>query len=116
MVSMGDEMNNFLFSNPFGTQVEKNGQIIRTSRNLRGVLEYARVSYPKRIELTPQGKCNGRLRVIFSDGAVTSAHFASYNIMVDWVRNRISWRGVETIFYGDNMGYLTKPGIIGGAE
>ena len=109
-------MNNYLINNPFATRIEKNGQILKTSRNLRGILDYARISYPKRIELTPQNKCNGRLRVIFSDGASTSAHFASYHVMVDWVRNRRSWRGCETIFYGDKIGYLTDPGIIGGAK
>ena len=98
----------------YAVNIEKNGKIIRKSSNLRGILDYARISKPSRIELTPQGKCNGRLRVIYTDGAVTSAHFASYHIMVDWVRNRRSWRGTEVIYYGENMGYLTKPGIIAG--
>lgn len=101
-------------SNEFGVNIEKGGQIIRTSRNLRGLLDYARVSKPKRVELTPQEGSNGRLRVIYSDGATSSARFRSYNIMVDWVRNRRSWRGAEIVHYGGNMGYLTKPGIIAG--
>jgi hypothetical protein len=102
----------------YGVNIEKGGQIIRTSRNLRGIVDYARVSKPARVELTPQGKCNGSLRVIFKDGATTRAHFASYHIMVDWVRNRRTWKayGAEIVYYGDNMGYLTKPGIIAGAK
>lgn len=104
------------YSDQYGTRIEKNGQIIKTSRNLRGIVDYARTSKPARIELTPQGKVNGRLRVIFADGASTSAHFASYHIMVDWIRNRRSWDKNSIVFYGENMGYLTKPGIIGGSK
>lgn len=67
-------------SNQFGVNIEKGGQIIRTSRNLRGLLDYARVSKPKRVELTLQGEKNGRLRVIYSDGATSSTQFAGYHI------------------------------------
>ena len=98
----------------YSISIEKNGQIIRKSRNLRGIVDYSRISKPARIELTPQGKCNGRLRVIYKDGATTSAHFASYHIAVDWVRNRRTWRGANIVFYGGDVGYLTKPGIIAG--
>lgn len=98
----------------YSISIEKNAKTIRTSRNLRGILDYSRISKPSRIELTPQGIANGRLRVIYEDGATTSAHFVSYHIMVDWVRNRRSWRGLDIVFYGENMGYLTKPGIIAG--
>ena len=94
--------------------IEKNGQIIRKSINLRGMLDYARISPVKRVELTPLDKASGRLRVIYDDGAVTSAHFASFKIMVDFVRNRRTWRCAEIVNYGENMGYLTKPGIIAG--
>lgn len=100
----------------YGVSIEKNGQIIRQSRNLRGIVDYARSSKPARVELTPFGVCNGRLRVIFNDGASTSAHFASYHIMIDWVRNRRSWPKSAVVIYGEDMGYLTKPGIIGGAK
>lgn len=100
----------------YGTNIEKNGQIISKSKNLRGILRYASVSPVARVELTPQGNTNGRLRIVYKDGATTSAHFASYHIMVDFVRNRRSWKGAEIVFYGDNMGYLTKPGIIAGKE
>lgn len=96
--------------------IEKNGQIIRTSRNLRGMRDYARVSPVSHIELTPFGICNGRLRVIYRDGAECKANFASFHIMVDFVRNRRSWRGAEIVNYGEDVGYLTRPGIIAGGK
>jgi hypothetical protein len=80
--------------------IEKNGQIIRTSKNLRGILDYARLSSPKRIELTPQAT-GGRLRVIFFDGASTSATFNSFDVMVDWVKNRRSWPQNAVINYAE---------------
>jgi len=100
----------------YSVAIEKNGQIIRHSKNLRGIVDYARISKPLRVELTPINKSNGRLRVIFADGASTSAHFASYHIMIDWVRNRRSWDKKNVFIYGDDIGYLTKPGLIGGAK
>ena len=98
----------------FGTNIVKNGVIIRTSKNLRGMRDYARLSPAARVECTPQGKVNGALRVLYADGAESKAHFASYHIMIDFVRNRRSWRSAEIVIYGDNMGYFTKPGIIAG--
>jgi hypothetical protein len=107
-------MNNFLINDQYGTQIEKNGQIVKRSRNLRGIVDYSRVSVPARVELIPVGKSSGSLRVIFADGASTRVNFASYSIMVDWVRNRRCMRHANIKYYGGNMGYLTKPGIIGG--
>ena len=98
----------------YETNIEKNGQIIHRSKNLRGMLDYARISPVIRAELTPVGKVNGRLRVIYADGASSSAHFASYHIAVDFVRNRRSWKKAEIFYYGGDMGYLTKPGVIAG--
>ena len=102
----------------YETNIEKNGQIIHRSKNLRGMLDYSRISPVLRAELTPVGKVNGRLRVIYADGASSSAHFDSYRIAVDFVRNRvrnrISWTNAEIFYYGGDMGYLTKPGVIAG--
>ena len=81
-------------------KIEKNGQIIKSSRNLRGILDYARISTPKRIELTNQATM-GRMRIIFSDGASASADFASFNVMVDWVKNRRSWPQSAVINYSE---------------
>lgn len=98
----------------YGANIDKNGQILHRSKNLRGMRDYARIAPVSRVELTPQGKVKGMVRVIYEDGATSSAHFKSYRIAVDWVRNRRSWQNADIIFYGGNIGYLTKPGIIAG--
>lgn len=105
-----------------GTCIIKNGKIIRKSKNLRAMRDYARISPVVRVESCDVGEMdnryncryNGTIRVIYADGAESRANFASYHIMIDWLRNRRSWRNAEFIMQGPNMGYLTKPGIIAG--
>lgn len=98
----------------YGTQIVKNGKVIRKSKNLRGLRDYARISKVLHVKLTPYGykKLNGHLKVVYADGAASEAHFASYHIMVDWVRNRRSWYNAHIAYNGENLGYLTKPGVI----
>ena len=97
-----------------GTNIIKCGQIIRTSRNLRGIIDYVRVSPVARIESCQIGAVCGTVRVIFKDGAESRANFRSYRIMIDWIRNRRSWRSAKHIMQGPDVGYLSKPGIIAG--
>ena len=97
--------------------IDVNQNTIRSSRNLRGMRDYARVS-PVAIVQTERDKANntrGVLRVTYENGCYSIASFASYHIMLDFVRNRRSWRNAQHIMKNENMGYLTKPGIIGGA-
>lgn len=93
------------------------GSILRTSKNLRGMRDYARVSPVAKIE-TMRDRANtarGVLRVTYSNGCYSIASFASYHIMIDFVRNRRTWRGAVHTMHNENMGYLTKPGTIAGA-
>ena len=97
--------------------IDKNGQILHRSKNLRGMRDYARIAPVSRVELTPYrltawGREAGIVRVIYENGATSSAFFKSYAIAVDWVRNRRTWQNADIIFYGGDIGYLTKPGII----
>jgi hypothetical protein len=99
-----------------GTNIIKGGQIIRRSKNLRAIVDYARVSAVARIESAPIRETCGTVRFIFKDGAESRANFASYHIMIDWIRNRqkrSSGFGFAVhIMQGPDVGYLTKPGII----
>ena len=99
-------------------EVQLRDRIVSRSRNLRGMRDYARVSPVVRVECR---KCDGRpwrvggtLRVTYADGATCETEFASYNIMVDFVRKRRSWRGADFRYLDGNVGYLTSPGIIAG--
>lgn len=98
-----------------GTNIRKNGVIIRTSRNLRGMCDYARTSPVRLVDACrdPENAVRGVLVVTYADGATSRASFASYHIMIDFVRNRRTWRGV-VVSLQEDIGYLTKPGIIAG--
>ena len=68
----------------YRTNIIKGGRIIRTSKNLRAMRDYARVSPVARIEscdvgaMQPDGtRANGTVRVIYADGAESRANFAS---------------------------------------
>lgn len=97
-----------------GTNIVKNGKIIHTSKNLWGILDYARKSPVVRIESCRIGDVSGTVRVLYKDGAESRANFRSYHIMIDWIRNRKSWKTVKHVMQDENIGYLTKPGIIAG--
>lgn len=101
-----------------GTQIILAGRVIRQSRNLRGMRDYAKTARVVKVETR---KCDahdrdprGVMHVIYADGATSEATFNSHAIMIDWIRGRRSWRGAEIIHHDGDMGYLTKPGIIGG--
>ena len=98
----------------FGTNIIKEGRIIRQSQNLRGMRDYARVSPVIRVESSRAGKTSGTLHVIYKDGAESRASFRSYHIMIDFIRDRRSWKTALHIMQNENIGYLTKPGIIAG--
>jgi len=96
--------------------VVKDGLVIRTSKNLRGMRDYARVSPVVKVitGTDPENKTRGILLVEYEDGAECRASFASFHIMIDFVRDRRSWRGATINHLNGDMGYLTKPGIIAG--
>ena len=98
----------------YGTKIyTPAGQVLRQSRNLRGMLEYARVS-PVAYVQTAKGEnpTNGKLLVIYADGCFSTAHFACHSIMIDFVRNRRTWRSARFTHLDGDMGYLTKPGVM----
>lgn len=93
------------------------GAILRASKDLRGMRDYARVS-PVAFIVTSRDSANntrGVLRVTYLNGCYSIASFASYHTMIDFVRNRRSWRNADHTMHNENVGYLTKPGIIGGS-
>lgn len=103
----------------YGTRVySAEGRVLRESRNLRGMRDYARVSPVRKVqtERDPHNPVRGILRVFYADGAHSQASFASHAIMIDFVRNRRTWRGAEFVHVDGVMGYLTKPGVIAGAQ
>lgn len=91
------------------------GEKVASSKNIRALLVYGRKSKVAHIraDRDPLNIVGGVLFVEYCDGAVGAVGFASYHIMIDWVRNRRSWKSAEFTTQ-ENIGYLTKPGLIAG--
>lgn len=103
--------------NTYGTQVTMpDGRIVARSHNLRAMRDYARKSAVVAVRAwrDESNPVRGMLRVTYANGAKCKASFASYHIMVDFVRNRRTWRGAQITYVNGNVGYLTKPGLIAG--
>lgn len=99
--------------------LSQTGQVLRVSKNLRGLRDYARVSRVAEVvtKRDPSNRVRGLLAVVYSDGAHSTASFASFHIMIDFVRNRRTWRDAKTNHLDGDVGYLTTPGVIaGGAQ
>jgi hypothetical protein len=71
--------------------IYKEGQPVGRSRNLRGLIDYARRSSVSRVSIRPLAKGEGLLRVVYADGAYSYARFASFTVLKDWTRSRRSW-------------------------
>lgn len=116
MATMSNQ-NRWFEGRPEGsTYVTFQGVTVAKSRNLRGIRDYARKSPVIKVETR---KCIdlpecGELRITYANGAQGFAFFRSHGIMIDFLRNRRSWRNVEFVHLDGNMGYLTKPGEIVG--
>jgi len=76
------------------------GSIAFTSKNLRGMLRYpakvVRLVYWRDLD----NSYNGRLRVIYADGTVSEAVFASFLHMLNWMDARRIFRGAEWVMKG----------------
>ena len=95
--------------------IVKDGKVIRTSENLRGMRDYARVSPVAHVKTLRDLTNKSRGYVVeYDDGATCCASFASFHIMIDFVRARRSWRRANITHVDGDIGYLTKPGIIAG--
>lgn len=93
-------------------------RVLGFSHNLRALRDYARKFAPACIITSKRNSHDrdpgGILRIIYSNGAIGAAEFASHAILIDWVRNRRTWRGAEMRHLDGTMGYLTRPGLIAG--
>lgn len=77
-----------------GSRVEiiRQGKVEAYSRNLRGILDYARRNSVRRVKVE-FGNITRRAfyTVEFFNGATCKGEFAEYGICVDWFKSRRSW-------------------------
>jgi hypothetical protein len=78
----------------YGTTIVLEGTIIRQSQNLRGMRDYARTSRVYRVHAKPdpENTYRGILSVEYENGATSEASFACFTVLLEWLRDRRSWR------------------------
>jgi hypothetical protein len=80
------------------------GEVVRKSKNLRGILDHARrVGVKDAQAFYDHGtvtKGGGLLRVEFGDGNMVYAAFADYAVLNRWLKARRSWGDVRH-YYGE---------------
>lgn len=70
-----------------------NNKVVRRSKNLRGIRDYARTSRVLRISVNDDGMGGGVLRVTYYAGETVRANFASIEVLHTWVRRWYSAQG-----------------------
>lgn len=66
-------------------------QIVSRSRNLRGIMEYARVNPVILMHIVKESDGSGILSIIFYNGAEVNTKFADYNVLKQWAANRLTY-------------------------
>lgn len=77
--------------------VKQSGEVVARSRNLRGIIDYARRSPVVRVDAEPhtENAFNGFLAVHYADGATACALFADARVMREWVAKRRIFKGAK---------------------
>jgi hypothetical protein len=76
--------------------IQKAGHTVARSRNLRGILDYARKSPLVSVKIAPHAG-QGLLLVRYYDGAYSQTAFADFSVLVDWAKARRSWPRATTV-------------------
>lgn len=81
-------------------EIERDGKVIHTSQNLRGVIEHARRVYVVSVHVEHDDKGRpisaldgGGYQVTFQfgNGDVCHTEFADWRVLVQWIKARRSW-------------------------
>lgn len=78
------------------------GATVRTSRNLRGLIDHARRAVPKAATLAELPGEGGRycLLVAFGNGDTAESLWADWRVAADWLANRRAWPALAVFGHG----------------
>jgi hypothetical protein len=82
------------------------GKPISTSRNLRGIQEFARKHAVDIVNISALPDGAGTLTIFFSGGYSVTARFNSFTVLESWVRARRNFRGAGYNVNGAGCGLL----------
>lgn len=72
-------------------QIKRQGGVVSDSRNLRGVMDYARRNSVRRWRMTMTENYGADIVMEFFNGATAEFQFAGYDVAQRWIRARRSW-------------------------
>lgn len=81
--------------------IKLHGKVASKSRNLLGVFDYGRRHGIHSVLINQLWRSSGgRLQIRFDNGAITSTEFASYNVLVNFVKSRRTWPEARVVSRG----------------
>jgi hypothetical protein len=89
---------------------DRDGNAIRTSRNLSGIRRYvAKGPAIKTLAIDPTGEkgLDGKLSILFTDGSSYETNFDSYSVLRGWVRRWRNAHGAPLLVGGKDCGEVT---------
>lgn len=81
-------------------------RIVRTSRNLRGILDHARRTPVRQVNVCDAIDGGALITVFYSNGDHCTTDFASRSVCEQWVKSRRSWGLVARDVTGGVVRYL----------
>jgi hypothetical protein len=90
---------------------DRDGSIIGRSRNLAGIRKYVggrSAPIIKILDVSHVGQWDGMLSIMFEDGTSFQTEFASYSVMVDFVRRWRNVHGAPLTIDGASAGVVSK--------
>jgi hypothetical protein len=88
--------------------LNKDGETIRRSRNLRGLREHARKHLVESIKIYRLADERGQLNVYFSNGDHFTTAFASFGVLCGWIRTWRNAYGAELWVNGGTFGKVER--------
>ena len=75
----------------YNVLIHKNGATVKRSKNLRGILDYAREEPVVKASVVVDKDGSADIVFTFLDGAKSLVHFASNQVFQGWILKRRSW-------------------------
>lgn len=93
-----------------GVVIVRGGKVVARSRNLRGVMDYARKSYVREAWCNRNQDGGGFVCFTYDDGSRCRTTFADYGVLLRWVRSRRSWALHECYCSPSMTSFFILPG------
>lgn len=84
----------------------RQGAIVRRSRNLRGIIAHLGQHGANEVHIWRELNGNGRYQFHFGNGDTTRGEFADFAVLCGWVMSRRNMRGADLYINGQRSGQV----------